>query len=78
MFLNVNINPVSTSVADLRLNAVTNQALVKYQGSDKVYLYDNVAFDAILDFITGEFESVGKFVNAYCKPMMTTVCWLSH
>jgi DNA polymerase II small subunit/DNA polymerase delta subunit B len=74
MFLNVNINPVSESVADLRLNAVTNQALVKYQGSEKVYLYDNVSFDAILDFVTGEFESVGKFVNAYCKPMMTTIC----
>ena len=74
MFLNVNINPVSSSIADLRLNAVTNQALVKYQTSDKVYLYDNVSFDAILDFVTGEFQSVGKFVNAYCKPMMTTIC----
>ena len=74
MFLNVNINPVSSSIADLRLNAVTNQALVKYQNSNKVYLYDNVSFDAILDFITGEFESVGMFVNAYCKPMMTTIC----
>ena len=74
MFLNVNINPVSSSIADLRLNAVTNQALVKYQNSDKVYLYDNVSIEAIFDFINGEFESVGKFVNAYCKPMMTTIC----
>lgn len=74
MFLNVNINPVSTCVADLRLNAVTNQALVKYQGNEKVYLYDNINFEAILDFITGDFPSVGKFVNAYCKPMMTTIC----
>ena len=74
MFLNVNINPVSSSIADLRLNAVTNQALVKYQNSDKVYLYDNVSIESIFDFVLGEFESVGKFVNAYCKPMMTTIC----
>ena len=74
MFLNVNINPVSSSIADLRLNAVTNQALVKYQNSNKVYLYDNVSIESIFDFVLGEFESVGKFVNAYCKPMMTTIC----
>ena len=74
MFFNVDINPVSSAIADLRLNAVTNQALVKYQDSDKVYLYDNISFEAILDFITGEFDSVGKFVNAYCKPMRTTIC----
>ena len=74
MFLNVNISPVSSSIADLRLNVVTNQALVKYQGSDTVYLYDNVDFESMLDFIVGKFESVGKFVNAYCKPMMTTIC----
>ncbi len=74
MFFNVDINPVSSAIADLRLNAVTNQALVKYQGGENVYLYDNVSFEAILDFITGDFDSVGKFVNAYCKPMKTTIC----
>ena len=75
MFLNVDINPVSTAIADLRLNAVTNQALVKYQDSDKVYLYDKVSNDAIVDFICGDLcDSVGKFVNAYCKPMKTTIC----
>jgi hypothetical protein len=60
-------NIESSSISDIKVSCANNQAIVTYKGSDKVYLYNNVSFDELLDFVTGEFESVGKFVNAYCK-----------
>ena len=63
----------STSVEDIKLNPVTNQVMVKFINNTKTYLYDNVSIDGITDFIFEEVESVGKFVNAYCKGNMVTV-----
>ena len=47
--------------------------MVQFINNAKTYLYDNVSADAITEFFFGKYESVGKFVNAYCKPNMTTV-----
>ena len=63
----------SAAISDIKVSVANNQAIVTYKGSDKVYLYNNVSFDELLDFVTGEFESVGKFVNAYCKGNAVTV-----
>ena len=63
----------SSNVRSIMLNPSTNQVIVQYINNAKTYLYDNVSADAITEFFFGEFESVGKFVNAYCKPNMTTV-----
>ena len=45
---------------------MTNQAIVTYTSGSK-YLYNNVSFESLLDLLCGEFDSLGKFVNAYCK-----------
>tara|TARA_X000000368_G_scaffold85705_1_gene65084 strand:+ start:2339 stop:2566 length:228 start_codon:yes stop_codon:yes gene_type:complete len=72
MFFSPTTNTDSSAVASIQLNPTTNQVLVKYINSTKSYLYENVSFDAILDYLAGEYESVGKFVNAYCKGNMVT------
>ena len=56
----------SSAVSDIKVSPANNQVVVTYN-NNKVYLYDNVGFEALLDFVCGEIESVGKFVNAYCK-----------
>jgi hypothetical protein len=56
----------SSAVSDIKVSPMNNQVVVTYN-NNKVYLYDNVDFEALLDFVCGEIESVGKFVNAYCK-----------
>jgi hypothetical protein len=63
----------SSNVRNILLNPSTNQVIVQYINNAKTYLYDNVNSEAIIDFFFGEYESAGKFVNAYCKPNMTTV-----
>ena len=63
----------SSIVRNILLNPSTNQVIVQYKNNDKTYLYDNVSVDAITDVFFGEIKSFGKFVNAYCKPNMTTV-----
>ena len=63
----------SSNIRSIMLNPSTNQVIVQYINNAKTYLYDNVNGDVITEFFFGEFESVGKFVNAYCKPNMTTV-----
>lgn len=63
----------SSNIRSIMLNPSTNQVIVQYINNAKTYLYDNVSSDAITEFFFGEFESVGKFVNAYCKPNLTTV-----
>lgn len=66
-------NFTSSNIRNIRLNAETNQVIVQFMNNAKTYLYDNVSSDAIVDFFFGEFESVGKFVNAYCKGNRYTV-----
>ena len=56
----------SSAIAELSVSPMNNQALVTYKSGAK-YLYNNVEFDALLDVVLGEFKSIGKFVNAYCK-----------
>jgi hypothetical protein len=66
-------NFTSSNIRSIRLNPETNQVIVQFMNNAKTYLYDNVSTDAIIDFFFGEFESVGKFVNAYCKGNRYTV-----
>jgi hypothetical protein len=66
-------NIQSSNVRSIRLNLNTNQVIVQFVNNAKTYLYDNVNSEAILDFLYGEYESVGKFVNAYCKGNAYTV-----
>ena len=47
--------------------------MVQFINNAKTYLYENVSSDAIIDFFFGEFDSAGKFVNAYCKGNQYTV-----
>ena len=63
----------SSIVRNILLNPSTNQVIVQFKNNDKTYLYDNVSDEACGDVFFGEIESLGKFVNAYCKPNMTTV-----
>lgn len=60
-------NLQSSNIRNIRLNLNTNQVIVQFVNNAKTYLYENVNTNAILDFLYGEYESVGKFVNAYCK-----------
>ena len=66
-------NLQSSNIRNIRLNLETNQVIVQFMNNAKTYLYDNVDADAITDFFLGQFESVGKFVNAYCKGNRYTV-----
>jgi len=66
-------NLQSSAIRSLKLNPATSQALVEYVSSAKSFLYENVNAEAITDFFFGEFESAGKFVNAYCKGNQYTV-----
>ena len=66
-------NFTSSNIRNIRLNLETNQVIVQFMNNAKTYLYDNVDGDAIVDFFMGQFESVGKFVNTYCKGNRYTV-----
>jgi len=66
-------NLQSSAIRSLKLNPHTNQALVEYVTSAKSFLYENISLDAMFDFLVGEIESAGKFVNAYCKGNQYTV-----
>jgi len=66
-------NLQSSAIRSLKLNPHTNQALVEYVTSGKSFLYENINLDAMFDFLVGEIESAGKFVNAYCKGNQYTV-----
>lgn len=64
----------SSTVRNILLNPSTNQVMVQFKNNSKTYLYENVAYDAIVDVFLSEGEqSFGKFVNAYCKGNLTTV-----
>ena len=66
-------NLQSSNIRNIRLNPSTNQVIVQFINNAKTYLYDNVNEEAIIDFFFGEYESAGKFVNAYCKGNRYTV-----
>ena len=66
-------NLQSSAIRSLKLNLATNQVLVEYINNAKSFLYENVNGEAITDFLFGEIESAGKFVNAYCKGNQYTV-----
>jgi hypothetical protein len=64
----------SSTVRNILLSPSTNQVMVQFKNNSKTYLYENVAYDAIVDVFLSEGEqSFGKFVNAYCKGNLTTV-----
>ena len=56
----------SSCVYSLSVCPQNNQAIVEFNSGSK-FMYNNVDFDAILDLLCGEYRSLGKFVNAYCK-----------
>ena len=56
----------SSCIYSLSVSPNTNQAIVEWKNGSK-FMYNNVDFDAILDLLCGEYRSLGKFVNAYCK-----------
>ena len=65
MFLQVS-DVKSSCVADLRVDARNNQALVEYKDGSK-YLYNNVDFSALYDLIYKETDSLGQWVINSCK-----------
>ena len=71
-------NLQSSNIRSIRLNPSTNQVIVQFINNAKTYLYDNVNSEAIIDFFFGEYESAGKFVNAFCKGnRYTVVGWVA-
>ena len=66
MFLSVT-NIKSSSVDSLSINPGTRQALVKYNGNDRPYLYTGVDFSGLYDLVYNQVDSIGKWVNTYCK-----------
>lgn len=63
----------SSAIRNIKLNPATNQVIVQFVNNAKTYLYDNVNIEGITDYVFGEIESVGKFVNAYCIGNRVTV-----
>ena len=57
----------SSAIEECAVNLRDNQVLVKYNNSPKSYIYNNVDSGELIDFLAGEYSSVGKFVNAWCK-----------
>ena len=66
MFLTVT-NAKSSSVDSLSINPGTRQAIVKYVGNDRPYLYTGVDFSGLYDLVYNQVDSIGKWVNTYCK-----------
>ena len=56
----------SSSVKQLEISPVTNQALVTYNNGNQ-YLYSNIDEDALFDVMFNNVQSFGKWVNAVCK-----------
>ena len=74
MFLSVS-NIKSSSVAELSINAKTNQAIVRYVGNDRPYLYTGVDFTALYNLIFTQVDSIGKWVNANLKDVSAVECY---
>jgi len=69
----------SAAIQECAVNLCDNQVLVKYNGSDKTYIYNNVSTEDIIDFLCDSGASVGKFVN-YCAKLfndspVTVIAW---
>lgn len=74
MFYKPSFNLNSSTIRNIEFNPPTCQVMVQFKNNSKTYLYENVAYDAIVDVFLSEGEqSFGKFVNAYCKGNLTTV-----
>ena len=65
MFLQVS-DIKSSMVADLRIDAGKNQAIVEYKDGSK-YLYNDVDFSALYDLIYRQTDSIGQWVINSCK-----------
>ena len=74
MFLSVS-NIKSSSVAELSVNAATKQAVVRYHGSDRPYLYTGVDFNALYNIVFTQIDSIGKWVNENLKSVSSVECY---
>ena len=66
-------NLKSSSIRNIMINADTQEVIVQFFNNAKTYLYQNVPFKGISDYVLGETTSAGKFVNEYCKGSTLTV-----
>ena len=60
-------NLTSSAITDIKVDVSNQQALVTYKGSNKVYLYNDVNFESLLDFVSDGVDSIGEFVNGCIK-----------
>ena len=74
MFLSVS-NIKSSSVAELSINATTRQAIVRYVGSDRPYLYTGVDFNALYNIVFTQVDSIGQWVNENLKNVANVECY---
>ena len=74
MFLSVS-NIKSSSVAELSINATTKQAVVRYHGSDRPYLYTGVDFNALYTLMYNQVDSIGQWVNKHLKSVASVECF---
>ena len=74
MFLSVS-NIKSSSVAELSINATTKQAVVRYHGSERPYLYTGVDFNALYNIVFNQVDSIGKWVNENLKSVASVECY---
>ena len=74
MFLSVS-NIKSTSVAELSINATTKQAVVRYVGNDRPYLYTGVDFNALYNIMFTQIDSIGQWVNQNLKNVANVECY---
>ena len=74
MFLSVS-NIKSSSVAELSINATTKQAVVRYHGSDRPYLYTGVDFNALYTLMYNQVDSIGQWVNKHLKNVASVECF---
>ena len=66
-FVPASRNPIkSTSIKQLEVSPLHNQALVTYKSGNQ-YLYSNIDEDAMFDILFHNVESFGKWVNKFCK-----------
>ena len=74
MFLTVS-NIKSSSVEELSVNCATKQAVVRYHGSERPYLYTGVDFNALYNIVFNQVDSIGKWVNDNLKSVATVECY---
>ena len=74
MFLTVS-NIKSTSVEELSVNCATKQAVVRYIGSDRPYLYTGVDFNALYNIVFTQVDSIGQWVNKNLKDVASVECY---